>query len=100
MDKNVEDQVVNAACEQQRGDPAAQSEAADQRMMRPAVKRHMANHALATRGASAGTRQSQVKARFVSKDQFAAINARHSLPQCWTLLFVSLRRRQRLFFSR
>src|SRR5947209_2123935 len=90
--------MVNAPLEQQGGDHAAQSEAADQGVMRTAPDWHMADHALPTRGAPEGTRQRQMKACFICKDEFAAINCRHPLPKGLALLFISFGSGQRLFF--
>src|SRR2546423_236833 len=98
IDKGVEDRVVNAACEQQRGDHAAQPEAADQRMVRPSLKRDTPDDACPTRGTPEGARKSQVKARFVSEDEPAAVNTRHLLPEGETFLLIPFVGGERLFF--
>jgi hypothetical protein len=48
--------MVNAAFQEQSGDHAAQPEAADQGMVRPALEWHMPTDALAAWGASEGPR--------------------------------------------
>lgn len=84
--------------QQQRGDHAAQSEAADQRMVRAALKRNMADYSLSTRGTPEGARESQVKAGFISKDELAAINARHLLAEGESFCFIPFVGGERLFF--
>lgn len=98
IDKSIKGGVIYAAFEQQRSDYAAQSKAPNQGMIRPTIEWHMTDYALPARGATEGARESQMKARFIGKDEFAAINSRHLSPKGKALLLISFSGGQRLFF--
>lgn len=98
IDKGIKGQMVNAAFQQQRGEDAAQPKAADQRMICSSVERHMTDDTLSAWGTAKGARQCQMKACLIGKDEFTAINSCHLLAECLSLLFISFRSRERLFF--